>query len=61
MICTESNKTHEVMSTALEKEDRDFVIDEDLRAGNELVWVKNNTRLTVRVACAEAGRPTIVS
>eukprot|EP00731_Ephydatia_muelleri_P006579 Em0003g827a len=43
------------MSTALENEDRDFVTEDDLRAGNELVWVKNNNRLTVRVARAEAG------
>ncbi|KAL5493153.1 hypothetical protein EMCRGX_G014290 [Ephydatia muelleri] len=42
------------MSTALENEDRDFVTEDDLRAGNELVWVKNNNRLTVRVARAEA-------
>eukprot|EP00731_Ephydatia_muelleri_P009985 Em0005g571a len=38
------------MSTALENEDRDFVTEDDLRAGNELVWVKNNNRLTVLVA-----------
>ena len=60
MVCAETNKKFDVMSTALENEDRDFVTEDDLRAGNELVWVKNNNRLTVRVARAEAGRPTIV-
>ena len=60
MVCAETNKTFDVMSTALENEDRDFVTEDDLRAGNELVWVKNNNRLTVRVARAEAGRPTIL-
>ena len=58
MVCAETNKKFDVMSTALENEDRDFVTEDDLRAGNELVWVKNNNRLTVRVARAEAGRPT---
>ena len=60
VVCAETNKKFDVMSTALENEDRDFVTEDDLRAGNELVWVKNNNRLTVRVARAEAGRPTIL-
>ena len=60
MVCAETNKKFDVMSTALENEDRDFVTEDDLRAGNELVWVKNNNRLTVCVARAEAGRPTIL-
>ena len=47
MVCAETNKKFDVMSTALENEDRDFVTEDDLRAGNELVWVKNNNRLTV--------------
>ena len=50
MVCAETNKKFDVMSTALENEDRDFVTEDDLRAGNELVWVKNNNRLTVLVA-----------
>ena len=60
MVCAETNKKFDIMSTALENEDRDFVTEDDLRAGNELVWVKNNNRLTLRVAHAEADRPTIV-
>ena len=60
MVCAETNKKFDVMSTALENEDRDFVTEDDLRAGNELVWVRNNNRLTVHMAPVEAGRPTIV-
>ena len=51
----ETNKTHFVMTTALEKEDRDFVTDEDLQVGNVLVWTKNKKRTTVRVV-AQIGR-----
>ena len=60
VVCTETNKEFDVMSTALENTDRDFVTEDNLRAGNELVWVQNNNRLTVCVAHAEASRPTIV-
>ena len=42
MVCAETNKKFDVMRTALENEDRDFVTEDDLRAGNELVWVQNN-------------------
>ena len=54
MVCVETNKTHDVMSTALETDDRDYVTEDDLRVGDELVWLKNKKRITVRVA--EIGR-----
>ena len=43
MVCAETNTKFDVMSIALENEDRDFVTEDDLRAGNELVWVKTTT------------------
>ena len=50
MVCVETNKTHDVMSTALETDDRDYVTEDDLTVGNELIWLMNKKRLTVRVA-----------
>ena len=50
MVCVETNKMHDVMSTALETDDRDYVTEDDLSVGNELVWLKNKKRLTVHVA-----------
>ena len=50
VVCVETNKTHDVMSKALETEDRDYVTEDDLTVGNELVWLKNKKRLTVRIA-----------
>ena len=49
-VCVETNKTHEVMSSSLETDDRDYVTEDDLTTGNVLIWVKNKKRLTVRVA-----------
>ena len=50
MACVETNKTHDVMSTALETDDRDYVTEEDLTVGNKLIWLKNKKRLMIRVA-----------
>ncbi|KAL5503185.1 hypothetical protein EMCRGX_G010093 [Ephydatia muelleri] len=50
VVCVETNKTHEVMSSSLETDDRDYVTEDDLTTGNVLIWVKNKKRLTVRVA-----------
>ncbi|KAL5470928.1 hypothetical protein EMCRGX_G028987 [Ephydatia muelleri] len=37
VVCVETNKTHDVMSKALETEDRDYVTEDDLTVGNELI------------------------
>ena len=37
VVCAETNKSHDVMSTSLEIDDRDYVTEDDLRVGNELV------------------------
>ena len=40
MVCVETNKTHEVMSSSLETDDRDYVTEDDLTTGNELICQK---------------------
>ena len=50
VVCIETNKMHDVLSTALETDDRDYVTEEDLTVGNQLVWQKKKERVTVRVA-----------
>ena len=34
VVCVETNKMHDVMSTALETDDRDYVTEDDLSVGN---------------------------
>lgn len=49
MLCLQSNRVHEVWSTSLQTEDKEYITASDLTDGKELVWVRNKKRLTVRV------------
>lgn len=49
VLCLQTNKIHDVWSTSLQTEDREYVTASDLVDGNQLVWVTNKKKLAVKV------------